>query len=485
MSLMAGAAKPAHIKVEAKADRRLQKGLLVLLIGMVIWFLPVPHGLKPAAWHLFGVFVATLVGLIINPLPLGAMALASLTFCGLSGLFTPADALSGFGSTTIWLIISAFLFARSFLKTGLGRRIAYLMIRQIGGSTLKLAYALVFSDLVVSPVIPSASARMGGLMYPITRGLCSGLQSEPGQSARRMGTYMMQTAYQCDNVVCGMFVTSMAANPLVVGFAKQIAGVEITWGTWALATSVPGLLALLLIPLLMFKLSPPELRSTPEAKEIARSELAKLGPMSRDEKVAISVFVGCLVLWFTGNVTKIDATIVGMLGVTAMVATNVLEWKDITEEKGAWDTMIWVGSLLTLCSGLVRLGFIPWFAKSVSSSLTGMSWTWAVLILTLVYFYSHYGFASMTVHTTAMYGSFLAVAIAAGAPPLFASLGFGFVASLSAGLTNFGGIAGTIYFGAGYGSQSEWWKNGLIVSFLNLIAFFGVGTIWWKIIGLW
>ena len=145
MSLMAGTAKPARIKVEAKADRRLQKGLLVLLIGVVIWFLPVPHGLKPAAWHLFGVFVATLVGLIINPLPLGAMALASLTFCGLSGLFTPADALSGFGSTTIWLIISAFLFARSFLKTGLGRRIAYLMIREIGGSTLKLGYALVFS----------------------------------------------------------------------------------------------------------------------------------------------------------------------------------------------------------------------------------------------------------------------------------------------------------------------------------------------------
>jgi DASS family divalent anion:Na+ symporter len=479
------AAEPARSQVQAKANRQLQKGLVVLLIGVVLWFLPVPHGLKPAAWHLFAVFAATLVGLIINPLPLGAMAFSSLTFCTLTGLFTPAEALSGFGSTTIWLIIAAFLFARSFMKTGLGRRIALLMIREIGGSALKLSYAMVFSDLVVSPVIPSASARVGGLLFPITRGLCSGLQSEPGPSARRIGAYMMQTAYQCDNVICGMFLTSMAANPLVAAFAKQIAGVEITWGTWALATSVPGMLTLLLIPLLLFKLSPPELKNTPEAKEFARSQLVELGPMSRDEKVATAVFLGCLLLWFTGNYTKLDATVVAMLGVSAMVATNVLEWKDITEEKGAWDTMVWVGSLLTLCTGLVRLGLIPWFAKSVSSGLTGMNWTWAVLILTLVYFYSHYGFASMTVHTTAMYGSFLAVAVAAGAPPLFVSLGLGFVASLSGGLTNFSGIAGTIYFGAGYVSQPEWWKSGLIVSFLNLIAFFGVGAIWWKVIGLW
>jgi DASS family divalent anion:Na+ symporter len=205
---------------EAQFRRRLRNGAIVLVVGAVLWFSPVPPALTVKAWHLFGVFLATLVGLILQPLPLGAMAFLGLTFCTLTRLITSQQAVAGFGTTTIWLIVAAFLFARGFLKTGLGRRVAYVMMRSIGDSTLKLGYALAFSDLVMSPAMPSATARVGGVLFPITRGLCSGFQSEPNHSPRKIGAYLMQTVYQCDNIVCAMFLTSMAANPMIAAFAQ-------------------------------------------------------------------------------------------------------------------------------------------------------------------------------------------------------------------------------------------------------------------------
>ena len=151
-----------------------------------------------------------------------------------------------------------------------------------------------------------------------------------------------------------MFLTSMAANPLIASFALKTVGVELTWERWALATSVPGILTILAIPYVMFKLSPPEVTKTPEARGIAEGELAKMGPISRGEKTVAAVFAGCLLLWCTASLTKIDATVVAMVGVSVMVLAKVIDWKDIVEEKGAWDTMVWMGSLMTLAGGLLR-----------------------------------------------------------------------------------------------------------------------------------
>ncbi len=464
---------------------KVRKGIVVLVVGIVIWFLPVPGGLKPEAWQLFAIFVATILGFILQPIPIGGIAFSALTVAALTKLLTPAQALASFGTTTIWLIVSAFLFARGFLKTGLGRRIAFLLMKGIGDSTLKLGYAFAFSDLIMSPTTPSATARVGGVIYPVARALCTAFQSEPGPSARRMGTYLMQTVYQCDNICCAMFLTSMAANPLVASLAQKILHVELTWPKWALATSVPGVLTLLVIPYIMLKLSPPEVMKTPEAALIAQAELEKMGPMSYQEKLISVVFIVCLALWCTGSFTNVDATVVAMLGLSTMVVAQVIEWKDVIEEKGAWDCLIWMGSIIAMADGLNRLGFIPWFAKSVSNSLAGLGWALALVLMILVYFYAHYGFASMTAHVTAMFAPFISVGAAAGAPPMLLALTLGFLSPLGGGLTHFSGGAAPIYFGAGYTTQGEWWRNGLIISVGNLLVFVALGVVWWKIVGLW
>jgi len=466
-------------------NSNLKKGLLVILVGAIIWFLPVPAGLKPQAWQLFAIFVATILGFILQPLPIGSIAFIAVTLSALSGVLKPAEALSGFSNITIWLIVSAFLFAKGFIKTGLGRRIAYMIIKAIGDSTLKLGYAIVISDLIMAPAMPSSAARAGGVLFPVVRSLNSALGSEPGPTARKVGAYLLQTEYHGNAITCAMFMTAMAGNPLIALLAAKTLNIEITWGQWALAAIVPGLISLLVVPYFIYKFDPPELTELPESKEMARQELVKLGPLSSAEKIIAGVFCGALLLWSTSQFTKIDATVVAMLGVSVMIITKVLEWKDILEEKGAWDTMIWMGSLVALADYLSKLGFIPWFAKVVGASIVGIPWLPAFGILLLVYVYAHYAFASLTAHITAMYAAFIAVAVAAGAPPYLVALALAFMSNLCMSLTHYGGSPAPIFFGAGYVDQGTWWKVGFMVSVVNLIIWIGLGSIWWKFLGLW
>ena len=466
-------------------NKNLRNGLIAIAIGIILWFIPAPAGLKPQAWHLLSIFVATIIGFILQPLPIGAIAFISLGLAGLLNVLPPAEILTGFGTTIMWLIVSAFLFAKGFIKTGLGRRIAYMIMGAIGDSSLKLGYALVLSDLVISPATPSNTARAGGIMYPIVRSLCSAFGSEPGESSRKIGSYLTKTAFQGNTITSAMFLTSCAPNTLVAVLALQTAKVELSWGTWALSAAIPGLIALAVMPYLLYKIYPPEIDKTPEAKEIARRELEKMGPMSRGEKIVAGVFVLALILWATGNYTKIDATVVAVVCVGLMLAGKAIEWQDVLEEKGAWDTLVWMGGLISLATALTKYGVIAWFAKLVAGSLVGIPWTIALILLLLAYMYSHYAFASLSAHVTAMYAAFLAVAVGAGAPPFLAAMALGIISALFGGITHYATGPAPIYFGSGYIPQGTWWKLGFIASVVNLLIFIGFGAFWWKLMGLW
>lgn len=463
---------------------KVQKWLITFGIGAIIWFIPVPAGLKPQAWHLFAIFVATIVGFILQPMPIGCVALTAIGITGLLGIQKPAEILVGFGNTTMWLIVSAFLFAKGFIVTGLGKRIAYSVMASIGDSSLKLAYAITLSDLIVAPATPSNTARGGGIIFPIVISLSKAFGSEPGPTAKKLGSFMMNSSFQANCITSAMFITSVAPNSLCVLLASK-AGVNISWGTWALAAVVPGLIALAIAPYLIYKMSPPEIKYTPEAKDIAAREIAAMGPTKYTEKVVAGTFILALIMWATASITKIDATVTAISCVSVMLILGAITWQDVLEEKGAWDTLIWMGSLITLAGALDKVGFIKWFANIIGTSMAGASWMTALIILWLVYLYSHYAFASLSAHVTAMYAAFLAVAIAAGAPPFMAAMGFGVISAFMGCLTHYATGPAPIYFGSGYVSQGEFWKIGFVMSIVNVICFLVIGPMWWKVLGLW
>ncbi|MHC1761273.1 MAG: DASS family sodium-coupled anion symporter [Negativicutes bacterium] len=467
-------------------NNKLVKTLGTVGIGLVIWFYPIPAGITLQAWHLFAIFIATIVGFILGPMPTGVIAFTSITLCVILNVLKPGEALLGFSDPTLWLVVSAFLFAKGFIKTGLGRRIAYNIIRAIGGNTLPLAYAIVLSDVVISPATPSNTARAGGILYPIVRSLATAFHSEPNNGPRRIGAYLLLVTFQCNCITSTMFLTSMAPNPLMATLAAQtVPGLDMSWGLWMLTASVPAILSLIAIPYVLYRIYPPEVKITPEAKELAKDELEKLGPMGRSEKFVAFVFILCLVLWATSSYTYLNATNIAMIGVSIMLWSEAITWNDVIEDKAAWDAMIWMGSLICLAGFLSKLGLIAAFSKAIASSLIGIPWIVTLLVLVLTYNYAHYFFASTTGQITAMYAAFLAVAVAAGVPPYLAAFLLAFISGIYCGLTHYGNGPAAIYFGSGFFSQTTFWKLGFIISFVNLGIWLTIGPLWWKVIGIW
>lgn len=212
----------------------------VFLLAVVIWLIPPPSGVQPVAWHLLAIFVATIVGIIAKPLPMGAIALIGIAATALSRTLSINQSLSGFGNSTIWLIVVAFFISRGFIKTGLGSRIAYLFMAALGQKTLGLSYGLIATDLVLAPAIPSNTARAGGIVFPLVKASAKAYGSEPEDgTAHKIGAFLMQAAFQGNVVTSAMFLTAMAANPLATKLASGM-HIIVSWGEWALAALVPG-----------------------------------------------------------------------------------------------------------------------------------------------------------------------------------------------------------------------------------------------------
>ena len=479
-----GVTPPGSSDVESFRIRAL-KWALVIGSALVILLLPTPEGITPQSWRLLAIFVATIVGAIVRPIPGGAIVLLGVTAIMLTGTLAPADALRGYADPIVWLVLAAFFISRGMIKTGLGRRIALLFIRAIGQRSLGLGYALISTDMVLAMIIPSTGARSGGIIFPVAKSIAETYDSRPGPTARRLGAFLTTLLYQCDVIICAMFLTGQASNVIIAKFALETAGVELTYARWAIGAIVPGLVSLAVVPSLIYKLFPPVIKRTPEAAAFARRELSEMGRTSRHEKLMLFVFALVATLWMTTAFHGINYAVVAMVGICVLLLTGVLSWEDVITERGAWDVFIWYGGLVRMAEALGETGITKRFAESAAGFTIGWHWAAALAVLLLVYFYAHYGFASITAHVSAMYIPFLVVIIAAGAPPALAVLMLAYFSNLSASLTHYGTTPAPIWFGGGYVKQRTWWYLGFVASVTNILIWTVVGLIWWKILGWW
>lgn len=483
--------KPLELPIAVESDKhlplrsRLIRWAIVLLAGLCVLLSPIPTGITAKSWHLFAIFVATIVGSIVRPVPGGAMVLLGVAALALTGTLPVDQALGGYGDPIVWLVLAAFFMSRGMIKTGLGRRIAFLFIRAIGRHSLGLGYALVSTDMLLAMVIPSNGARAGGIIFPVAKSLAEAYDSKPGETAGRLGAFLMTLIYQCDVIVCAMFLTGQASNVLIAKFAQQVTGIELTYARWALAAIVPGVLSLLVVPIVLYRIFPPEIKHTPAAAEFAAEELRQMGRMKSGEKLMLIVFALVASLWMTSALHGINYAAVALLGICVLLLFGVLNWEDVISERRAWDVFIWYGGLVRMAEALGETGITRRFAETAASFTVGWKWWAALAVLLFVYFYAHYGFASITAHATAMYTPFLVVILAAGAPPYLAVLSLAYFSNLDASLTHYGTTPAPIYFGAGYVKQRTWWKLGLIASFITIPIWVIFGFMWWKLLKLW
>ena len=388
------------------------------------------------------------MGFILRPWPTGIMALFGIVVAVATNSITMVQALGGYAEANVWLIVAAVFFSRGIINSGLGKRIAYTLIRSFGTSSLKLAYALACTDLIISPATPSNTARGGGIVFPIVQNISLAFGSEPyGNTARRIGAYLMTTAHTINTITVTIFLTACSGNLLITSLGAKLFGYDISWWEWFQAGVIPGVICMILMPWFIYKIYPPEIKETPEAAVMAQKELDALGP-----------------------------TVVAMMGVLACVVTGSLTWEDILGERTGWDILIWMGTLVGMAGLLGKLGVVAVFADFVSQHLAGFDWFWASFIISATFVYSQYFFASGTARITALFSAFAAILVAMGAPIPFTILLFGLMNSPGCTLTHYSSGVTPIFFGAGYVPQGTWWRVGLAISVVSFLIHFWGGT---------
>ncbi len=447
------------------------KRFITLVFGVIIWYLPIPWDITPDAWHLFAIFITAILGVLLEAFSIFTASVIALVAVVLLRVLTPEKAFSGFSESFILLILAAFLVAKGVIKSGLGRRIAFLLIRRFGKSTLNLGYCLVVTDTILGPSIPSNTAR-SGIMYPITHALSLDTGSLPTPEGRKKtGTYLMMTYIAGQTISSALWLTGMAANPVGVGIAAKF-GVNINFGNWFFVASVPCIIALIAIPFVLYKLFPPENKYTPEAPEIARKGLLEMGPMSRQEYIMGSTFFGMILLWAFSPILNINLAIVAFLGLAILILANVYTIEDIRQGGGdALETYIWFAILYMISTALNDMGFMKILGAQLATYISGYNWVSVYILLIVLYILIHYLFVSQTAHLLALYAVFLQVAVNAGVPAALMAFMLSFATNLFAAISPQASSSNILFVGSGFLPSKDIYKQGAVVTVLNIVIF--------------
>ena len=451
--------------------------LITLAVALAIWFVPPPGTLSLQAWHLFAIFAATIVSVMIGALPILTASVFAVAAAVLSGTLSAEAAYNGFANPTIILIIVAFLVARAVVKTGLGERMGYRAISLFGHSSLGLAYSVFLVDAVIAPAFPSNTAR-SGVLYPLAVSMAEAAGVKPGREDRkRLARFLIFSGMASLTLSSALWMTAFAGNPLGAEFAKQY-GVEIGFGSWLVASSVPTILCMVLLPWLYFKILRPEVTAMRNAPREARAALEAMGSLTREQKLVGVTFAGMVVLWGLAATLKIDPTAIAFLGLGALLATGVLTLEDIGKEGDVLATFIWFASLFTLSTQLDALGFMQFLGGRLVMRLEGLTPWMAGVALVVVYVLLHYLFASQTAHLLALFAVFLGVGVQLGVPAGPLAFQLLFATSYFGALTPQAAAANLLFVSSGYLSQGELYKMGAIHTGLCLLLYLLVGTPW-------
>ncbi|MDC0933751.1 DASS family sodium-coupled anion symporter [Arcobacteraceae bacterium] len=447
--------------------------------------LPTPEGLAVDAQYFFAIFLGVIVALILEPIPAALVGLIGVSFSAILGLVGETAkanrdwALSGFSNGVIWLIFAAFMFALGYKKSGLGKRIALLLVKYLGKTSLGLGYAVAFADGILAPFMPSNTARSAGTIFPIAINIPQMFNSTPENEPRKLGSYISWVAISATCVTSSMFLTALAPNLLAVSLVEKTTGLAISWGSWFSTLSVIMIPLFLLVPLIAYLVYPPEQKNSPEAPAWATKELEAMGSITKKELTMLGLGLLALFLWIFGKEIGVNGTVAALGVLCLLVVTNVISWEDVITNKAAINVFIWFATLVAMASGLKKVGYLEWAAGLISTWLSGLDPVSISIILVILFFLFHYLFASVTAHVVALLPLFLGIAVNLVPATMLEPLSLLLVGSLGLMgiITPYATGPSPIWYGAGYITQATWWKLGFIFGSIYLLSLVGLGFI--------
>ncbi len=454
----------------------------IVVYCTIFYAFPRPHSLSVSSWQLFAIFSSTIASLITKPMQISSIALVVLAIVTSVNIIPIQQALDGFASPVIWLILIVCFIARSIIKVGLSNRIAYNFMKIFGGSRIGLSYSIILTETLIAPFVLSPTARAGGIIIPVYNSMAKFVTNEKDSS--QLKNFLAQVYVQATCITGAMFLTGTSSNPLINKIALE-QGIHISWLFWALAASVPAIVSLLILPYSVRRYFPEDFIEKVDFKSLAKDKLVELGPIKKNEWIVILTVVGILLLWIMGAKYCISSISATLIGLSILLLTRILNFDEILAEKEAWNIFIWFSVLVMLSQNLQSCGVITYFSEILRTFVPNQNWYIGLASITLVYFYSHYLFAGALSHVSSMYSVFLSLALGIGAPPVLAALVLAFSSSLFMSITHYAGASTAVIFSNSSIDIPKWWKIGFNISGINLIIWSTIGVIWWKFLGLW
>ncbi len=456
--------------------------IAISIIGLFFWYSKPPQGLTNQGWHLLIIFNITIITIILKPLPMGSITLTCITILSLTNTISINVCLSNYSKPIVWMVVFAFFIAKGFNVTKLGNKLAYFFINIFSKNILGLAYGLAISDLLLAPAVPSNTARGAGIIFPIIKALTEKLPYKNKKENKIISAFLIKIAFHSNLISSTMFITAIASNPLIITFASNM-NIKISWLQWMLANLIPGLIAMLLMPIIIYYISPIHIKNISNIPTITKNNIQNMKTINLQQLIMLFTFILVLLLWMFGNILGISPTLSALTGIVILLITKVLKWNDLIEEKTAWNTLIWFSILLMLADQMQEHNIINWLGNIITYYLQFNNKILLYITITIIYFYIHYFFASATAMVSSIYPMFLILLINADINHFSAIMSLAAFNSLSACLTHYGTGTAPVYFGSNYITMKEWWLTGIILSIFYITIWLSIGNYWWFILG--
>ena len=455
-----------------------------LFVAAAIWLMPTPEGLTLPGQKALALFGGIFVLYLTEALPLAVSSLLVVPAAVLGGVVSLRVALDGFSSSSVYLILGAFILAAAMVKTGLAQRITYLMLGQIGASPRRVTLGITAVNIVLAFLVPSSTARTA-ILLPVCLSMIALFRTE-GRS--RFAVNLLLTLAFTNATISAGILTATVPNPVTVEFLAKAGGHAITYADWLLYGFPPALVMTMVTwAFIQFVYPPEEEAQSGAAADIIRDNLSAMGVMTGAEWRALLVFVSVTVLWATQGITGLDTTVICLAGACLLFLPKfgVIDWGDANKNV-SWQVVLVAGGGISLGDILMRTGAAGWLANSIfhALGLHGASTLLVVVVVMLIVQALHLIFVGTTAMATALLPIVLALAQTAGVSPIVLALPAGMIIGGYPLLMFYNTLPNIIVYGTGALRVGDFPRVGIALCIVACLLYAACAATYWRWLGL-
>jgi len=496
--------------------------IICFIVAIIFWNISTENReeITPTSMHLFAVFLLIVLLLLFTKARISIVIAFSLAFlsvtqnfkcqtldnlkvdCSLCGKPINADdesviykcdasrdafsvALSGFADPINWLVLFAYQIGKAIEKTGLGKRVSYIILKYLGNSLMGIGYAIFVIELILAPFIPSNVARGGCIVLPIINSILENIAQN-----YRVSSKVNDFLYLCGNhanlIISSIYLTGSASNPLLVSKVVSTFGSEydLSFLKWFIGAIVPGALVILIVPKAISNYLGQGNIDLAQTKSYSAHKLRQMRDMSKDEKYLCLVFGICLTLWLTAGITGLDSSLITFIGVLFLITLNVLSWDDVLNNKEAWDSFFWLGGMIVMANQLSEVGISALIGDYIASIIEYIPlFSLQVVFLFIFYFITMFFFSATNGHVIALAGPFMYAAERLFIPKGLTVPFLAYYTLLCACLTHYSCGTSVMYYCQSRIKTKTFITLGLIIGAIDVLIYSTIGTFWWKLLG--